>query len=162
MFRRTCGDYARVLLFSHTRGCGCLLSTRHSLRPLFREGHVRCMTRALYVPRECGLVPLFSVMPRHRVGANAPPDDRLRRGIQYAAASSPKHERFWNTGSPGQAGRRRRREWLFDIQTETRGLPRGARAGPSPGNDVDAVPPSLPASLPDGKGIIYALTTTSA
>jgi hypothetical protein len=70
-------------------------------------------------------------MPRHRVGANAPPDDRLQRGIPYAAVSSPKHERFWNIGSPGQAGRRRRREWLFDIQTETRGLPRGAR------NDVE-------------------------
>jgi hypothetical protein len=27
-------------------------------------------------------------MPRHRVGANAPPDDRLRRGIQCAASVS--------------------------------------------------------------------------
>jgi hypothetical protein len=30
-------------------------------------------------------------MPRQRVGAYAPPDDRLRRGIQYSAASERKH-----------------------------------------------------------------------
>jgi hypothetical protein len=29
------------------------------------------------------------------------------RGIQYAAASRLYHQRLWNTGSPGQAGRRR-------------------------------------------------------
>ena len=33
---------------------------------------------------------------------------RLRmRGVQYAAASRFEHCRLWNTGSPGQAGRRR-------------------------------------------------------
>jgi hypothetical protein len=32
-----------------------------------------------------------------------------KAGIQYAAASRLKHRGLWNTGSPGQAGRRRRR-----------------------------------------------------
>jgi hypothetical protein len=30
---------------------------------------------------------------------------RLDRAIQYAAASQFHHQRLWNTGSPGQAGR---------------------------------------------------------
>jgi len=34
----------------------------------------------------------------------APPDDRLRRGIQYATASRLHLRRLWNTGPPGQAG----------------------------------------------------------
>ena len=38
--------------------------------------------------------------------AEWPPDDRLRRGIQYAAAC--RVYRLWNTGSSGRAGRRRR------------------------------------------------------
>src|SRR2546421_7532974 len=33
------------------------------------------------------------------------PDDRLQRGIQYAAVFRFYHSRLWNTGSPGQAGR---------------------------------------------------------
>jgi len=34
------------------------------------------------------------------------PDSRgLDRGIQYAGASRLNHNRLWNTGSPGQAGR---------------------------------------------------------
>src|ERR1700761_2059548 len=33
LFRRTCGDYARVLLLFRTRGCGCVSSIRLSLRP---------------------------------------------------------------------------------------------------------------------------------
>jgi hypothetical protein len=56
------------------------------------------------VPRECGLVPLSSVMPRHRVGANAPPDDRLQRGIQYATVSSPKHARSGILDRPVKPG----------------------------------------------------------
>jgi len=32
------------------------------------------------------------------------PDDRLRRAIQYAAASRFKHRSLWNTGSPACAG----------------------------------------------------------
>ena len=36
--------------------------------------------------------------------AEWPPDDRLRRGIQYAAASRFCHWRLWNTGSPAFAG----------------------------------------------------------
>src|SRR6476661_5638598 len=39
-FRRTCGDYARVLLLHCTRGYGCI-GTRHSLRPLIaRRKHL--------------------------------------------------------------------------------------------------------------------------
>ena len=34
----------------------------------------------------------------------APPDDKLRRGIQYATASRLHLRRLWNTGPPGQAG----------------------------------------------------------
>jgi len=37
-------------------------------------------------------------MPRHRVGAKAPPDDRLRRGIQYSGLSR-SHLATRNTGS---------------------------------------------------------------
>jgi hypothetical protein len=36
--------------------------------------------------------------------AEWPPDDRLRRGIQYAAASRFYHQGLWNTGSPAFAG----------------------------------------------------------
>jgi hypothetical protein len=39
-------------------------------------------------PRECGLVPFFSVMPRHRVGANAPPGDRLQRLLRLSTSAS--------------------------------------------------------------------------
>src|SRR5258708_4865713 len=35
-------------------------------------------------------------------------------GIQYAAASRFKHKHLWTTGSPRQAGRRRRKEWRFE------------------------------------------------
>jgi hypothetical protein len=33
---------------------------------------------------------------------------RFKRGIQYAVTSRMGTNRLWNTGSPGQAGRRRR------------------------------------------------------
>src|ERR1700722_7093010 len=43
------------------------------------------------------------VMPRHRVSPFGEPDDRLRRGIQYAAAARFCHQCLWNTGSPAGA-----------------------------------------------------------
>jgi hypothetical protein len=46
----------------------------------------------------------MAVIPRHRVSPFGEPDDRLRRGIQYAAASRLNHRRLWNTGSPAFAG----------------------------------------------------------
>jgi hypothetical protein len=81
--------------FAHeTAGAAC---TRSSLRPLFlneggsfgqtsgtscRENADACPS--IVMPRECG-------------------------GIQYAAACRLKQWPLWNTGSPGQAGRRHRR-----------------------------------------------------
>jgi len=52
-FRRTCGDYARVVLFIPTRGCGCWPSARHSLRPPSNEGHRQRITRTRNASREC-------------------------------------------------------------------------------------------------------------
>ncbi len=46
------------------------------------------------------------------------PDDRLRRGIQYPAASQLKLKRLWNTGSSGQTGRCQRRGCL-KIESES-------------------------------------------
>src|SRR5450631_1931855 len=40
---------------------------------------------------------------------------RFRRGIQYAVTSRVSRNRLWNTGSPGQAGRRRQSK-LFETQ----------------------------------------------
>jgi hypothetical protein len=51
-------------------------------------------------PRECGGVSLRCHAPR-------------KRGIQYPRGFSAELWRLWNTGSPGQAGRRHR--MLFDI-----------------------------------------------
>jgi len=73
--------------------------TRLSLRPLiFREGETRLQILGRVAPREV-LVCLTRHAPR-------------RRGIQYAAASRFKRRRLWNTGSPGQAGRRQRGKCL--------------------------------------------------
>jgi hypothetical protein len=47
-------------------------------------------------------------MPREGESATKAVMPRLDRGIQYAAASRLNHGRLWNTGSPGQAGRRHR------------------------------------------------------
>src|SRR5258708_32284015 len=63
-----------------------------------------CFTQQLgrCASRERGNTSHSAVMPR------------FMRGIQYAAASRFKHKHLWNTGSPGQAGRRRRKEWRFE------------------------------------------------
>jgi hypothetical protein len=53
--RCTCGDYARVLFQFRTRGYGCELRTRHSLRPLIPEGrYLQNLGRR--APREGGAV----------------------------------------------------------------------------------------------------------
>ncbi len=43
-FRLTCSDYARMLFLIAYEAAG-VANTRHSLRPLFWEGRVSCMTR---------------------------------------------------------------------------------------------------------------------
>ena len=50
-FRRTCSDYARLLFHFANEAAGAACA-RHSLRPLFSEGHRRCTTRAQNAPRE--------------------------------------------------------------------------------------------------------------
>jgi hypothetical protein len=50
----TCGDYARVLFQFRTRGYGCQLRTRHSLRPCFRGYQSKPRTQS--VSRERGLL----------------------------------------------------------------------------------------------------------
>ena len=73
---------------------------RHSLRPLYSEGTGSCITRAF---RAAGMRSCVSiVMPR------------FKRGIQYAVASHISRNRLWNTGSPGQTGRRHL-SMLFEI-----------------------------------------------
>jgi hypothetical protein len=76
------------------------------------------------VPRERRVASVFHCHAPPPGLAFGEPDDRLLRGIQYAAASRLKHDRLSNTWiarpSPIEsgtgAGRRRRREWLFEIQ----------------------------------------------
>src|SRR6476646_4615278 len=46
LLRCTCGDYARVLCFVSAREAMGALGTRHSLRPLFIEGHCLAKPRA--------------------------------------------------------------------------------------------------------------------
>src|SRR5262249_43511520 len=59
-------------------------STRLSLRPLFDEGETDAKL-GQFTPRERGLVLILHRHARQRVGAYAPPDDRLRR-----ASSTPR------------------------------------------------------------------------
>src|SRR3954466_9349367 len=47
--------------------------------------------------------PSLAVVPRPGL-AFGEPDDRLQRGIQYAAASRIHHRSLWNAGSPASAG----------------------------------------------------------
>ena len=88
--------------------CSCALSlsefaretagaarTRSSLLPLFFEGCDQAQLGRTPRRGNADVCP-SSVMPR------------LDRGIQYAAASPLNHYSLWNTGSPGQAGRRHR------------------------------------------------------
>jgi hypothetical protein len=46
---------------------------------------------------------LRAVIPRHLVSPFGEPDDRLLRGIQYAAASRFRRRHLWKTGSPAFA-----------------------------------------------------------
>src|SRR5262249_6183878 len=97
--RRTCGDYTRV--FScYTRGCGCGLCIRHSLRPLFVEGHrllkiradlprskppMRCAQRKIIVSRDaeswrgCSQIPDSASEKRTRAFS------QLRKSVLHAA-----------------------------------------------------------------------------
>src|SRR6478735_12067893 len=43
---------------------------------------------------------------------------RFNRGIQHAAASPLRHHGLWNTGSPGQAGRRREENLRSRVRRE--------------------------------------------
>src|SRR6266849_7814585 len=92
----------RVLFYAHAASGATRI--RHSLRPLLISRVVRLKNSDAFVPRERGVASSSTVMPR------------FMRGIQYAAASRFKHDRLWNTGSPGQAGRRHRSEQV-DLKT---------------------------------------------
>ena len=92
-------DYARALFCLRARlrvhrapGFPCALCFRGAI--LDQPGRI--------VPRESGVMFLDCHAPR-------------MRGIQYAVTSHVSKNRLCNTGSPGQAGRRRPREWLFEI-----------------------------------------------
>src|SRR6266702_5975923 len=97
--------YARVRislcnLAHETAGAAC---TRHSLLPLLgRNGRNVRTNLGQTVPRESGV--MFEMATQAPRTHCHPP---RMRGIQYAAASRLKHCGLWNTGSPGQAGRRR-------------------------------------------------------
>jgi len=82
----------------------------------FRRGRPTPLGRAV-LPRPA----LYTPSPGLAFGG---PDDRLLRGIPYAAASRFYHRRLWNTGSPGQAERRR-----SDTHPHSRGARRPGRAG---------------------------------
>ena len=70
--RRTCGDYARVLIFFRTRGCGCCPGIRLSLRPLFLRDTVHEQL-GRDAPRECKSVSgCLKVKSGNRFGAAAP------------------------------------------------------------------------------------------
>src|SRR5438105_9568357 len=68
-----------VRFFVCVRGCGCLLSTRLSLRPLPFEGQDFCIARAQMASREGGRAPecdesswLFEILERTRQTKKAP------------------------------------------------------------------------------------------
>src|SRR5205085_9446058 len=73
-----------VRFFVCVRGCGCLLSTRLSLRPLPFEGQDFCIARAQMASREGGRAPecdesswLFETMERTRQAKKRPAKERL-------------------------------------------------------------------------------------
>src|SRR6266705_5252804 len=70
-------------------GCEVRRPVKSSLRA-YRSHDLRCSAKNHHTPPP-GL-------------AFGEPDDRLQRGIQYAAASRFHRSRLWNTGSPCQAG----------------------------------------------------------
>ena len=102
---------------------------------LYFFGRVTWQDSGDSAPRECGVISFRRHAPPPGL-AFGEPDDRLRRGIQYAAAYRFNHWRLWNTGSPGPVyakastglsvlgspkllakatSRAKTREWLFEI-----------------------------------------------
>jgi hypothetical protein len=88
---RVCGTAACVSCCGRAMGAA---SARSSLCPLF-WGSISVQNSG----RSCR-----GKVESHPLRCHAP----RMRGIQYAAARRLKHWRLWNTGSPGQAGRRHR------------------------------------------------------
>jgi hypothetical protein len=66
------------------------------------EGHRIAKTRTLRAARS--IAHILQLSSPANGSAEWPPDDRLQRAIQYAAASRLKLRRLWNTGSPAFAG----------------------------------------------------------
>jgi len=115
-FGFTCSDLSLCAFSLRTQGCGC------STTP-----GIPC---ALFCLREEVGAKLGHILPRDRYNmslrchARFPSPPRLRRGneskgtpelseggkrgIQYSRGLSCNHSLLWNTGSPGQAGRRHR------------------------------------------------------
>ena len=113
-------------------------SIRSSLRPLISEGH--CFAE------------LGHIMPREHFLIFPPLScPGLTGGIQYAAAPRFKPRRLWNTGSPGQAGRRHRICWL-KFESEGRARP-NALTIPSPMSPPQDRRQSYDASPPPRAGI---------
>src|SRR5260221_4517836 len=74
---------------------------RHSLRPLIGEGEHRRKTRAQCAARSRTHIQLSSSATG---SAEWPPDDRLRRTIQYSRDADDRTEKPRRTGSPACAG----------------------------------------------------------
>jgi hypothetical protein len=87
--------------FFIARGPWVSVDTRPSLRPLFLRRDRFDAKLGRNAPRERGVI--FRECAQYSVVIT-----REKRVIQYAAASRLMHCRLWNTGSPGQAGRRHR------------------------------------------------------
>ena len=80
-FRRTCGDYARVLFHFCTQGCGCVRRARLSLRPPFSGGKCRCQSRTQSAPRDHERIP--------EIGSTAFPVGKGSDKIAYVSQGLP-------------------------------------------------------------------------
>src|SRR6478736_1852678 len=79
------------------------IGTRLSLRPLYKEGRSGSKLRTHRAARtRTHILTLYRPAPPPGL-AFGEPDDRLRRGIQYAAAYRLNLRRLWNTGASAGA-----------------------------------------------------------
>jgi hypothetical protein len=72
------------LFFYCTRGCGCIEHPAFPAPSIFLKARQILAKLGRVAPRDRGGTFPSAVIARHRVGAFAPPDDRLLRATQYS------------------------------------------------------------------------------
>jgi hypothetical protein len=116
---------ANSCVFFYTRGCGCVVRPAFPAPSLSEEGHEGCKARAFPAAGMLSHIP-SAVVPRESGASSIPETSRL------------KHNCLWNTGSPGQAGRRHRNLLVGNlIKMRQSSFSRSAHQGPM--NFIDAL-----------------------